>query len=192
VRNYYQPAFYRFSEDSIILAKFIKDNAGKDLCCALEVGAGCGVISFELIDHGVRFASLACLEIQPEFQESFIQNKKQFGSNQQLDFIQSDFLTWQPPSKFDLIYFNPPYYLRGHGIESKNQNTQMCRSIEVDQFRAWLGKARQLLAPKGQLFFCLNEVAAKKLQRIIDEIFNNRSKQVQMDNCIIYYLTDSE
>ena len=47
--DYLQPDFYHFNEDSIQLVRFIKENIDNSTeHSALEVGAGCGVISCEL------------------------------------------------------------------------------------------------------------------------------------------------
>lgn len=192
MRNYDQPDFYHFSQDSILLAKYIRENYKKNIFNVLEIGTGCGVISFELHDLGIEYNQMTCLESQLDFKPYFDENKKRFCSSADIIFIHQDFLSWQTDSKYDLIYFNPPYFLSGHGKESLDKKRQNCRSISQDDLIQWFQKSLYLLSTKGQLYFCLNSNSLKDLNPIIESIFSDKIRSKQFGNCIIFYLSDFE
>lgn len=192
MRNYSQPTFYHFSQDSIDLAKFIQKKIKRNNIRALEIGCGCGVISFELIDYGLDLLSITCIELQPGFEEPFLKNQNDYANDVKVELIVSDFLTYVDTSKYDLIYFNPPYYLRGHGRESQDPNTAICRSIDQEHFKTWLERAFDHLAPHGQLFFCINHTSVEKLQPIIEASLGGKIQNENFGSCIIYYLSGSE
>jgi phospholipid N-methyltransferase len=60
----------------------------------LELGTGSGVISFELLDLGLKCDSLSCLELQSEFYEHFETNRQKFASAANIQFINVDFFNF--------------------------------------------------------------------------------------------------
>ena len=66
--NYKQPAQYRFSLDSIHLAKFVatqlKSHSNLGTIRVLDLCAGCGVVGFELSWHLPAIRQIDFIEVQ--------------------------------------------------------------------------------------------------------------------------------
>ncbi len=155
--DYLQPDFYHFNEDSIQLVRFIKENIDNSTeHSALEVGAGCGVISCELFKN-VGLKSLLLVELQAEFLPYLKDNLDSVGiknySIHQSSFSGDDFLK-VVRSKNSLVCFNPPYFFNHEGRSSNNSQLETCRRIERSDFLKWFKNSFESLEAGGLLFFC--------------------------------------
>lgn len=159
--DYFQPEFYHFDEDSIFLAKFIFENVRKEYFKEnsrfLEVGSGCGVISFELSQLVEENDSLQfdLIEKQIEFEEFSKKNRVEFGGkNSQFNFHWEDFLKMEFFLNYPCVYSNPPFFYLEDSRPSHNSQRDICRRIPKKMMDMWLFKMVEVLEPRGNLFFC--------------------------------------
>lgn len=152
MKDYVQPKFYRFNEDSLALSHFIKKNEkGRgSLERALEIGAGCGVITGELL-QALEIQNVLVLEKQGEFMPFLKENLKEFH---EVTLLNDDFEQYAPSSPFDLIYFNPPYFFEEDSRPSPDPLTKACRQMKKESFHHWLSQLRGFLKPQGRVYFC--------------------------------------
>jgi tRNA1Val (adenine37-N6)-methyltransferase len=127
-KKYSQPEFYRFSQDSIFIA-----NIGAEIYkkfgfkSILDIGAGSGVIGFELAQKVEEVKKLEFVELQKSFYPHLIKNRE--SRNKSARIFIGDFADYAQTSlsKFDLILCNPPYYERSKNRVSKNIERRICR-----------------------------------------------------------------
>jgi len=152
--DYYQPDFYRFSEDSLLLVNFIRDELRGSETEALEIGPGSGVISIELLQTN-PLLRVTVIELQEAFEQSLQKNLKLFS--READVYIDDFLSVEMQKKFDVIYTNPPYFFRDNSRESSTRERDLCRRMERQSWELWLEKVKSLLSKDGSFFFCHKE-----------------------------------
>jgi tRNA1Val (adenine37-N6)-methyltransferase len=154
--DYSQPDFYRFNSDSIELVREIIGR-NRHYSSILDLGAGCGIIGIEIAKK-IMPSNLVLLELQEEFFPHLVHNCKTFLPSQiRYDIIINSFYQFESILKFDLIVCNPPYYLPGKGVISKNPLRAKSRSFIIDSWKILLSKIVHLLEPKGKAFIVLKE-----------------------------------
>lgn len=165
--DYEQPDFYRFNEDSLKLVNWVSEK--KPLCTSLlDLGAGSGVIGIELANR-LNSAHLTFLEAQNDFIPFLQKNiKGQLKVPAMIECIQASFGEWKPPSQYDLIVCNPPYYLKNHGEPSSDERKNIARSFVLDDWNALLKLIRTALALNGMAHLVL-----KNDNRILKEVQSN-------------------
>ncbi len=137
---YSQPEMYRFSHDSIFLAREIFEKYRLELSQPdfqiLDLCAGCGVIGLDLLFHQLKESTFSgevdFLEVQSIYQSYFDVNQKTLREffphqNLKLNWIQKNYLHVNQPKKYDLIVANPPYFLMENGVLSDNEFKNRCR-----------------------------------------------------------------
>lgn len=147
--DYQQPSFYRFSEDSIWLARAAREVAPASCKSLLDIGCGCGVVGIELSNGLPNLETIALVEKQKEFLAFIKENLKLAHRQDIFEIVQSDFLQWKDERLFDLVVSNPPYFKEGHGRASPDTNTQACRFFEGIELSEFYEAARAKLAPGG-------------------------------------------
>ncbi len=157
--DYSQPDFYRFSEDSVQLAKFVAVNFNmKSNLHILDLCAGSGIVGIELansinndsIDH------LDFCEYQSDFIPHIKTNIKQQLCHQMLDYniISSSFKDLD--GSYDLIVCNPPYFKDGSGKRSPDSpQRNRCRFFIDSDPKDLFDTTMKLLKCGGQAFFLL-------------------------------------
>ncbi len=100
---------YTFTSDSVILANFIKTKA-KDT--AVEIGAGCGVISI-LVQAKNKVEKIYAFELQQEMQQLCKKNLELNNLNDKITLICDDVKNFEKYIKkesVDVVFSNPPYF----------------------------------------------------------------------------------
>lgn len=139
---------YRFSLDAPLLADFIRPRAGDEL---LELGTGSGVIA--LLLGGRCFAHLTALEIQPSLAGLARRNVRLNGLEDRISVRRADFRRFQPGTRFDIVYSNPPYILKSTGFLSADPEKAVAKHEIKCDIQDVMRAANELLKPGGRACF---------------------------------------
>jgi len=164
--NYKQPAQYRFSLDSIHLAKFVathfKSHSNLGTIRVLDLCACCGAVRFELSWHLPAIRQIDFMEVQDIYTEYFYQNTE-IVNRPDMQFrwhvLNYDTLhekTWE--GKFDVIISNPPYFQPGHGVLSPSEFKNRCRFYLDSSFENYIRALEYSLANNGKAYFLLRSL----------------------------------
>jgi tRNA1Val (adenine37-N6)-methyltransferase len=127
VRVYQPREGYRFSIDSILLARFASARPRDRI---LELGAGCGVISLAVAKL-YRPREIVALEIQPDL-VAMIRRNAELNTVESIDAIEADLCTMNDArlrrESFDLVVANPPYRASRAGRVSPHAGRRVARS----------------------------------------------------------------
>lgn len=80
--------------------------------------------------------------------------KKKYYSNNNIQLLNQDFLTWNTDKKFDLIVGNPPYFEMELNLKQKKFFKDII-SGRVNIYSLFIFKSIQLLKPNGKLIFVI-------------------------------------
>lgn len=177
--NYVQPEEYRFSHDSVFLARQVfelysasKTATGLDLC------AGCGIVGLDFLFHCKTEnrpmpVAFDFLEVQDIYREYFEQNLLSFGTdlptvnflNQNYEVLKSE--SYQ--SRYDLILSNPPYFRLNQGILSPSEFKNRCRFFIDSDFKNLIEAINNALKPEGSAYILLRDLRAHGVDAL-DEV----------------------
>jgi tRNA1Val (adenine37-N6)-methyltransferase len=186
MKDYFQPDFYRFNEDSILLSKEVVESIS-EAQKLLDIGAGCGVIGLEIAQQ-IPVEKMILLEAQSEFIPYLQKNVELFLPNKNIEIVNSAVSNFLD-SDFDLIVCNPPYYLPGQGRPSKDLRRNIARNFVLDDWEILLNKIKSLLSPKGRAFVIvpsLKTVLSVVLEILLNQHFQIR--QIKKKNFYVYEL----
>lgn len=155
--DYSQPPSYRFSLDSILLAKAaVRDFQGRAWpreARVLDLCAGAGVVGLEFAHLETRAKHFDFVEIQNEYRPHFEQNLQKAQSLQiqarghftnHTAIRHSDFA-----GVFDLVLCNPPYFEPGHGPLPPDSLKARSRFFIDASFRDLLETLMFVMKPGG-------------------------------------------
>lgn len=154
MRNYHQPDFYHFSEDSVLLAKYAakKLSHRKDLD-VLDLCSGCGVVGIEFVSFMQKVNRIDFVELQKEFKDFMLKNIDDFIAGTQTNILTTGVLEVNFPQQYDLVLANPPYYLDGHGRISDHPKKNTCHFMDKQNFEAFMTLAKNSLKADGIFYF---------------------------------------
>lgn len=131
-----------------IFADFILslDNlAGKYI---LDMGCGSGIVSVFAASKG---AGCLAVDVNPVSVKSAAENAAQNGFAEKIEALQSDLFEHIPPGvKFDVIFFNPPYYEKEPGSDFEKA---FFTGKDFRVIRKFLNQAKSYLAGDGYIYF---------------------------------------
>lgn len=164
--EYAQPESYRFSHDSVFLARetferekdFVNNESEiLDLC------AGCGIVGLDFLFHlrkekDVEPRRCDFLEVQGVYRAHFEENKRRLGAKcTVLDFHEGNFSNFENSRRYDLILCNPPFFHPGRGKLSPDDFKNRCRFfLDASEMELWSSFAR-LLKPEGRAYVLSRE-----------------------------------
>ena len=133
---------YRFSVDAFLLAAFASRFRPLHF---LDMGAGCGVISWQLKRLLPETTGVA-VELQEDFVSFAQENLK--GTGIVLHHGDVRFFHYDGPA-FDLLISNPPFFRVGHGKLSKNPVKAIARHTLHGTVVDWVEHVQKYLAEEG-------------------------------------------
>jgi tRNA1Val (adenine37-N6)-methyltransferase len=158
-------AGYRFSLDSILLARFAQVAANS---AVLELGAGCGVVSI-LIANLKRPREVIALEIQHELSRLIARNAELNGIDT-ISVVNADLRTSRiagiKPGGFDCVVANPPYRALKTGRESPNPGRRTARGEADSTLRDFVIAAARYVRFQGRV--ALVFTAARGAELIVE------------------------
>ncbi len=139
---------------------------------AIDIGTGCGVLSFQLLNRGVE--KVYATDINPNAVISASEDTERLGLEDRLEIWQSDLFQVIDKSA-DLVLFNPPW------LPAQNEITGLDSAIYYDPglFERFFDSAGDYLAEKGRLvilFSNLAEVAGLEVDHPVEKELKSNSR----------------
>lgn len=163
----YQPRKgYRFSLDSLLLARFVE--TGGKFGDVVELGSGCGVVSLCLGALGVS-GSIRGLELQADMVRRARRSAEVNGLDGVVSFIEGDLRAaddYLGRTSCDCLVTNPPFRKRGTGRLSPRESDALSRHEIECSLKDVVRAAKLLLKNKGD-FYCIYPVS--RLEETISE-----------------------
>ncbi len=186
MKDYSQPDFYKFNEDSIELVNLVTSEM-KDILTPislLDMGAGCGVLGYE-VSRKIVVSSLSLLEYQEEF-IPFIKKNECFSRATSIQIVSDTFSRFYPTQTYSLIVSNPPFYNKENFRVSPNLNRSICRAFMVDSFSDWLNCLLRSLSSNGTAFFVIDCSMKSDLLSLIEDKAEVRLLKEKKDSLFFY------
>lgn len=141
---------YRFSIDSILLARFA---TARPRDRVLELGAGCGVIAMT-IAATVHPREIVAVEIQAEM-AALVERNARLNGFRNLRSIAADVrspnIAGIARASFDLVVANPPFHARSAGRESPNLSRRQARGGSGASMSEFIRAARRYVRNGGRV-----------------------------------------
>ena len=174
---YSQPSFYKFSEDSILLAKFCAEKfKSKKHISVLDLCSGCGVVGIEFCLEHENVDRVCFVEEQNEFNHHLLENIKKLTFDIKSEIYIKSLQNFDFPQRFDVIICNPPFFIEGTGRSSSDPRKNKCHFFSEEMLDLLLIVAKNSLAKEGEFYF-LGRKDQKSIQyymnhRVISEVKN--------------------
>lgn len=167
--NYSQPEEYRFSHDSVFLARQVFEIIPKDRdsLSGLDLCSGCGIVGLDLLFHLRQnqtglFSHFDFMELQKVYADHFAENCQRFGQglpDTQLLMENYDVLkTEKFRQRYDLILSNPPYFRPGQGKMSPSEFKNRCRFFIDSNFENLILGIDNALKQEGRAYILLRDL----------------------------------
>lgn len=165
--QYVQPEEYRFSHDSVFLARKVYElYAARDTSSlrGLDLCSGCGIVGLDFLFHLKKsadssFATFDFLEVQDIYEPYFQKNIQSLsGVSTSLRFLKKNYSElcesgWR--DSYDLILCNPPYFHLNQGKLSPSEFKNRCRFFIDSDFPNLIKGIENALAPDGEAYVLL-------------------------------------
>ena len=139
----------KIGTDSMVFGSLI-DVEGKTN--ALDIGTGTGVLSLMTAQRNPKLI-ISAVEIEANAFEEAKMNFNKSPFKYQLNALHVDFLNFNPDSKFDLIFSNPPYFENASKSLSPTKN--LARHDNSLPLNKLFEKASDLLTQEGHFWVIL-------------------------------------
>ena len=153
---------YRFNLDPVVLARFCPEAE-----VAVELGAGCGILSLLLLAVG-KVRQVTAVEVQPMLADLARRNAAENGLEGRLQVAQADLREVHGP-RADLVAFNPPYFRQGEGRGSPHPGRDAARREQHGTLADFVACARRLVAPRGTIAAVIPYARVAELQHLCGE-----------------------
>lgn len=177
IHPYYGAYFPTRFEHLRLFYNWLKNYSGPKTA-AIDVGTGCGVLSFQLLTQG--FEKVIASDINSNSLISVSKSAEKFGFEDRLDILQSDLFD-QIDHKADLIVFNPPW------LPAQSEITGLDHAIyyEPGLFERFFEQAHNHLKAEGTLVLLFSNLAqtegVTQLHPVKTELSNyNRFRKVDL------------
>jgi tRNA1Val (adenine37-N6)-methyltransferase len=142
---------YRFSADAPLLIWFSCTRTVSRSRCAVDLGAGCGVVALGLL-AAERAERVVAVEAQDRLSALCESNAELNGFRSRLEIVSGDMRgdSRLEGRLFDLIAINPPYWRANQGCLPEDPERRVaCHEILVD-LDGWVAVAARLLEPRRE------------------------------------------
>ncbi|MFV8258812.1 methyltransferase [Bdellovibrio bacteriovorus] len=167
--SYSQPEEYRFSHDSVFLARQVFELMSEDLSprTALDLCSGCGIVGLDFLYHCKQEqrpypANFDFMEVQEVYRDHFEKNLTAFGDNlPSVNFVNQNYeslLTPEFSGRYDLILSNPPYFRINQGKLSPSEFKNRCRFFIDSDFTNLIRGIDAALKPQGRAYILLRDL----------------------------------
>ena len=114
----------------------------------LDVGTGTGIIAIMLAQRNSS-AKITAIDIDEFAAKEAATNVEKCPWNERLNVIHTDFKTFTPEGKFDLIVSNPPYF--DNGIKAPDASRATARHNDTLDYAELISLASNILLDSGSL-----------------------------------------
>lgn len=150
------PEEFCYGVDAVLLADFAAQGINKRRNCrVMDLGTGTGIVPL-ILSHKTEAPYIGALEVQDH---SFALMEKNIAHNQlgeRIEAFHGDVSTFDAEGElaesFDVVTSNPPYFVGGGGIESKNMAKAIARHETTGSLDDFVRTAAKLLKDKGEFF----------------------------------------
>jgi len=159
---------YRFTIDAILLAHRV---AAAQPSWALEIGAGCGVISLALAHLWPGLTRVDAVEVQASLYGHLTRNIERNQREAQIKAHLGDIreLTRSLASaRYDVVFMNPPYHEEGHGRLNPHPERAAARHQQNGSLAELVQCACTHLRPDGALILVYPATALARLSFALD------------------------
>lgn len=198
--HYAQPEEYRFSHDSVFLARKVfeflsgqdKYLEGMSRWRALDLCAGCGVVGMDLLFHfekelGKTFSEFDFIEVQDIYVSYFEKNKEVLQTKTPLSLINQNYEVLETESfkhRYHLIVSNPPYFRRGQGALSPSEFKNRCRFFIDSDYEHFIRGICHSLVPGGCAFFLMRSLEDHGIDVALE------TQQLIIGDCDLQFLSE--
>lgn len=174
MKQYHQPDFYRFNEDSIQLVNFAiryclqQQRQPREV---LDLCSGCGIVGLDFLEKwSHQINKLTFIEANKKFAE-YLENNQKLSQQHLVGLsMQNIFEKFQNclpleefKNAFDLILCNPPYYDESDYRFSPNSDNRMARSFQPPFLDELIQFLRTSLKHDGVALFLFHNSNLKTL-----------------------------
>jgi tRNA1(Val) A37 N6-methylase TrmN6 len=167
--QYSQPEEYKFSHDSVFLAREVFERLKKtDMTSwrALDVCSGCGIVGLDFLFHGRASGNTPkefdFMEVQDIYEAHFSENLRRLDiQNIKCHFLSENYdvlQTSQFANRYDLILSNPPYFNVQQGTLSPSEFKNRCRFFIDSDLSSLVCGIENSLVPGGQAYVLLRSL----------------------------------
>ena len=183
VKLYQDNVLYKFTSDSIKLAKFCNIKHTDDV---LDMCAGCGVVGFYAYSI-CNFNSLIFNEIQPKMCDLIQENIQLNNLEHKCKVLCKDLALLEVKDfdkPLDVILCNPPYFKLNGKIKT-DDSVAMCRHEIKTNLSTIIATASRLIKDKGKFYFI---IPADRMCEAVELCAKNKFKI----KCMEMYHTNSQ
>jgi tRNA1Val (adenine37-N6)-methyltransferase len=166
---------YRFTSDSLALARFVKIGSSESL---LDLGTGVGVVPL-LICQSCTFRFAVGIELQQELADFAARNVRESALSDKIFILQGDLRTVSPENVylftgipcergFDVVSANPPYLTEGSGRVSPNLQKALARHEIQLTFSDLVSACQRFLKSTGRLYFVHRSKRENELMKSLE------------------------
>lgn len=125
---------------------------GRDISSALDMGTGCGVLSFYMLKHGVK--SVLATDINPNAIHSLNLDQQRLGLHDKIKTLEADLLEGICCENLDLVVFNPPWI-----PDTAVGSLDLAMYYQADLFERFFSSAHRALPQRCRLVILFSTFA---------------------------------
>lgn len=167
--QYSQPEEYKFSHDSVFLAREVYERLQtQDLrdWKALDVCSGCGIVGLDFLFHAKSSGNIPAefdfMEVQEVYEKHFAENLQRLDiDNVKATLLLQNYDVLQKPeykNHYNLILSNPPYFNVQQGTLSPSEFKNRCRFFIDSDLSSLVRGIENSLVPGGQAYVLLRSL----------------------------------